>query len=111
MHVSCMFAYFSRCFCCWCGHYRSAALDSNSEKMVVEALQKAMEETKSMIMVTHRLNVIRELGVNRVIVLERGRVVESGHPEELLRNNQSLYSNLAREQGIESVPSGSLSTT
>ena len=79
--------------------------------MVVEALQKAMEETKSMIMVTHRLNVIRELGVNRVIVLERGRVVESGHPEELLRNNQSLYSNLAREQGIESVPSGSLSTT
>mmetsp|Transcript_204 Transcript_204/g.321 ORF Transcript_204/g.321 Transcript_204/m.321 type:complete len:259 (+) Transcript_204:3-779(+) len=85
----------------------TAALDSSSEKMVIEALQNAMEETKSMVMVTHRLNVIRALDVNRVLVMERGEVVESGHPEELLRNPHSLYSNIAREQGIS--PQGSTS--
>lgn len=59
-----------------------------------------MQETKSMVMVTHRLNVVRALGVNRVVVMERGRIVETGNPEELLRKPSSLYANLAREQGI-----------
>ena len=78
----------------------TAALDSQSEKAVVEALQRAMEYTKSMVMVTHRLGVIRSLHVNRVIVMERGKVVESGPPEELLRKPNGLYAGLAREQGI-----------
>jgi ABC-type multidrug transport system fused ATPase/permease subunit len=78
----------------------TAALDSASEKKVVESLQKAMEKTKSMVMVTHRLGVVRSLDVNRVIVLDRGEIVEEGHPEELLRDENSLYAALAREQGI-----------
>ena len=78
----------------------SAALDSASEKKVVRSLQQAMEHTKSMVMVTHRLGVIRSLDVNRVIVLDKGEIVESGHPEDLLRNQDSLYASLAREQGI-----------
>jgi ABC-type multidrug transport system fused ATPase/permease subunit len=75
-------------------------LDSESEKKVVASLQRAMEHTKSMVMVTHRLGVIRSLDVNRVIVLDRGMIVEDGHPEDLLRKENSLYSALAREQGI-----------
>jgi subfamily B ATP-binding cassette protein HlyB/CyaB len=67
---------------------------------VVSALKSAMDYSKSMIMVTHRLGVVRALGVNRVIVLERGEIAESGHPEELLRKEDSLYASLAREQGI-----------
>jgi ABC-type multidrug transport system fused ATPase/permease subunit len=78
----------------------SAALDSQSEKKVMAALQHSMEHTKSMVMVTHRLGVIRALNVNRVIVLEQGKIVENGHPEELLLNDDSLYAILAREQGI-----------
>lgn len=78
----------------------TAALDSQSEKAVVSALKSAMDYSKSMIMVTHRLGVVRALGVNRVIVLERGEIAESGHPEELLRKEDSLYASLAREQGI-----------
>jgi ATP-binding cassette, subfamily B, bacterial HlyB/CyaB len=77
-----------------------AALDSESEKKVVKALQKAMLHAKSMVMVTHRLGVIRSLNVNRVIVLDKGRIVESGHPEDLLRIPDGLYASLAREQGI-----------
>jgi ABC-type multidrug transport system fused ATPase/permease subunit len=80
--------------------HHSAALDSSSERKVVASLQKAMERTKSMVMVTHRLGVIRSLNVNRVIVLEKGRIVEQGHPEDLLRKEDALYASLAREQGI-----------
>lgn len=78
----------------------SASLDSESEKKVVDSLISAMEHTKSMVMVTHRLGVVRSLGVNRVIVLDKGTIVEEGHPEELLKNENSLYTSLAREQGI-----------
>jgi len=80
----------------------SAALDSQSEKVVVEALQSAMSKTRCMLMVTHRLGVIRSLGVNKVVVLDRGKIVEVGDPEELLRKPDGLYSRLALEQGIVS---------
>jgi ABC-type multidrug transport system fused ATPase/permease subunit len=78
----------------------TAALDSQSEKAVVGAIRKAMEYSKSMVMVTHRLGVVRALDVNRVIVLEKGEIAESGHPEELLRKKDGLYASIAREQGI-----------
>eukprot|EP00559_Dactyliosolen_fragilissimus_P002032 CAMPEP_0184868932 /NCGR_PEP_ID=MMETSP0580-20130426/32256_1 /TAXON_ID=1118495 /ORGANISM="Dactyliosolen fragilissimus" /LENGTH=761 /DNA_ID=CAMNT_0027370109 /DNA_START=523 /DNA_END=2804 /DNA_ORIENTATION=+ len=77
----------------------TAALDSKSEKTVVEALKNAMKNTKSMVMVTHRLGVIRSLDVNKVVILERGTIVEVGDPEELLRRG-GLYAQLALEQGI-----------
>jgi len=78
----------------------TAALDSDSEKRVVQSLQMAMQQTKSMVMVTHRLGVVRSLDVNRVIVLAKGKIVEEGHPEDLLKDEGSLYAGLAREQGI-----------
>jgi len=77
----------------------SAALDSESEKTVVAALGNAMKKTKSMLMVTHRLGVVRSLSVNKVVVLDRGCIAEFGHPETLLRQN-GIYAQLAREQGI-----------
>ena len=80
----------------------TAALDSKSEKIVVGALLNALKKTKSMLMVTHRLGVIRSLGVNKVIVLERGEVAEMGHPEDLLRTG-GIYSQLAQEQGITAL--------
>lgn len=78
----------------------TAALDSESEKRVVQSLQMAMKQTKSMVMVTHRLGVVRSLDVNRVIVLDKGKIVEEGHPEDLLKDESSLYASLAKEQGI-----------
>ena len=80
----------------------SAALDSKSEKVVVEALKSAMDRTRCMLMVTHRLGVVRSLGVNKVVVLEQGQILEMGHPEDLLRNG-GIYSQLAQEQGIVSL--------
>mmetsp|Transcript_5953 Transcript_5953/g.13023 ORF Transcript_5953/g.13023 Transcript_5953/m.13023 type:complete len:801 (-) Transcript_5953:56-2458(-) len=77
----------------------TAALDSKSEKVVVEALKSAMKRTRCMMMVTHRLGVVRSLAVNKVVVLEQGEIVEMGHPEELLESG-GVYAQLAREQGI-----------
>jgi ABC-type multidrug transport system fused ATPase/permease subunit len=77
----------------------TAALDSKSEKLVVEALNSATERTRCMLMVTHRLGVVRSLGVNKVVVLEQGQIVEMGHPEDLLRSG-GVYAQLAAEQGI-----------
>jgi len=78
---------------------KSAALDSESEKMVVKALVNTMRKTKGMLMVTHRLGVVRSLGVNKVVVLDRGEIAEMGDPEKLLRID-GLYAQLANEQGI-----------
>jgi ABC-type multidrug transport system fused ATPase/permease subunit len=88
--------------------FHRAALDSESQQKVVESLQKAMERTKSMVMVTHRLGVIRSLGVTRVIVLDKGMIVEDGHPEDLLRKEDAIYAALAKEQGIVAKPNETL---
>ena len=77
----------------------TAALDSKSENLVVGALQNAMEKSRCMLMVTHRLGVIRSVDVNKVVVLEQGRIAEMGDPETLLRSG-GIYSQLAAEQGI-----------
>ena len=52
-----------------------------------------------MLMVTHRLGVIRSLDVNKVVVLERGRIHEMGNPEDLLHQG-GIYAELAKEQSI-----------
>lgn len=79
----------------------TAALDSQSERTVVEALDRAIEGyCHCMVMVTHRLGVIRRLDVNRVIVMNNGQIAEQGHPEDLLRIPNGMYANLAGEQGI-----------
>ena len=77
----------------------TAALDSKSEGMVVEALKNAMKASRCMLMVTHRLGVVRSVNVNKVIVLEQGRIAEFGDPEVLLERG-GIYSQLAAEQGI-----------
>lgn len=78
----------------------TSALDSESEKKVLSALQIALDHCKCMVMVTHRLAAVRALGVNRVVVMDNGKIVETGHPEDLLRQDDGLYASLAREQGI-----------
>lgn len=64
------------------------------------ALRRAMEHAKCMVMVTHRLGVVASLDVNLVIVMDQGKIVETGHPDILLQKENGLYASLAREQGI-----------
>ncbi len=59
----------------------TSALDSESEALVQEALERLMAN-RTVLVIAHRLSTIRRAA--RIIVLEDGRMVESGTHEELL---------------------------
>jgi ABC-type multidrug transport system fused ATPase/permease subunit len=60
----------------------TSALDAESEALVVNSLDRLMED-RTALLVAHRLSTVRE--VDRIVVLESGRVLESGTPDQLLR--------------------------
>ncbi|MFI5139237.1 MAG: ABC transporter ATP-binding protein [Sphingobacteriales bacterium] len=66
----------------------TSSLDSESERLVQEALEELMKNRTSII-IAHRLSTIRE--ADKIIVLEKGKIIESGNHQELLSNEQGLY--------------------
>jgi ATP-binding cassette, subfamily B, bacterial MsbA len=75
----------------------TSALDSESERLVQEALSTLTRNRTSLI-IAHRLSTVER--ADRVLVLERGRLVESGSHAELLEKN-GLYADLYRKQFSE----------
>jgi ABC transporter fused permease/ATP-binding protein len=73
----------------------TSSLDSESERLVQEALEELMKNRTSII-IAHRLSTIRE--ADKIIVLEKGKVIESGNHEELLGNENGLYRYLSQLQ-------------
>ncbi|MBE7384095.1 MAG: ABC transporter ATP-binding protein [Leptolyngbya sp. SIO1E4] len=63
----------------------TSALDSESEALVQEALDRAMEN-RTVFIIAHRLSTVRE--ADRIIFLEKGNIVESGTHKELLSYGQ-----------------------
>jgi ABC-type bacteriocin/lantibiotic exporter with double-glycine peptidase domain len=70
----------------------TSALDNHTQALVAQSLSK-LNATR--IVVAHRLSTIRE--VDRIIVLERGRVVESGNYHELIAG-AGAFQRLAQRQ-------------
>ncbi len=62
----------------------TSALDSESEKLVQEALQVLMKNRTSLV-IAHRLSTVRR--ADRILVIDKGRVVETGTHRELLERN------------------------
>ncbi|MBD2495588.1 ABC transporter ATP-binding protein [Nostoc sp. FACHB-280] len=60
----------------------TSALDSESEALVQEALERLMQN-RTVFIIAHRLSTVRRC--DRILVLEKGQIVESGTHEELLR--------------------------
>ncbi|HMD32172.1 MAG TPA: ABC transporter ATP-binding protein [Candidatus Acidoferrales bacterium] len=72
----------------------TAALDSESERTVIEALERLMEK-RTVIMIAHRLTTIRD--ANLIVVLKDGMVAEQGSHDELMARN-GVYAELHRTQ-------------
>lgn len=77
----------------------TSSLDSESESLVQDALQNLMRNRTSFV-IAHRLSTIRN--ADNIIVLEDGRVKESGTHQELINIEDGLYKNLNKLQLFES---------
>jgi ATP-binding cassette subfamily B protein len=74
----------------------TSALDSESEVLIQDALWKLMEG-RTAIVIAHRLSTIQHM--DRIIVLERGKVVEEGSHRELIRMKGSYAKLWAHQSG------------
>lgn len=74
----------------------TSALDSESEVLIQDALWKLMEN-RTAVVIAHRLSTIQKM--DRIIVLEEGKVVEQGSHKELLRLNGTYAKLWAHQSG------------
>ena len=72
-------------------------MDAESEKAVQTALDRAMVG-RTVVVIAHRLSTIRH--ADNIVVLRRGKVVESGAHDELVRAD-GLYAKMVSKQSDE----------
>jgi ABC transporter fused permease/ATP-binding protein len=73
----------------------TSSLDSESEKLVQDAMDELMKNRTSII-IAHRLSTIRK--VDKILVIDGGRIVEQGTHDQLAHNDNGLYANLLKLQ-------------
>jgi ATP-binding cassette, subfamily B, bacterial len=73
----------------------TSALDSESEKWVQSALEELMKNRTSLI-IAHRLSTIRSADL--ILVMEEGKIIESGSHEELMKKKSGIYQNMVKLQ-------------
>lgn len=67
----------------------TSALDSQSEQLVQDAIER-LRQNRTVIVIAHRLSTIRN--ADRIVVLDKGKVVESGEHNELLKQKGAYWS-------------------
>ncbi len=73
----------------------TSALDSITENYIQKALNNLMED-KTVIAIAHRLSTLNNM--DRIVVLDRGKIAEDGTKKELLKNNSSIFSEMWKMQ-------------
>jgi ATP-binding cassette, subfamily B, bacterial len=76
----------------------TSSLDSESEALIQEAMERLMKGRTS-IVIAHRLSTVRSL--DRILVFDRGRIVEQGSHAALVAGNDGLYRGLFERQATE----------
>ena len=78
----------------------TSQIDPESEKVIIEALGNFLKD-KTLILITHRFSMIRL--VDRVTVLDHGKVVQEGEVKELISSENGPFAKLYRTQGNTSL--------
>ena len=76
----------------------TSSLDSESEALIQEAMERLMKGRTS-IVIAHRLSTVRSL--DRILVFDHGRIVEQGSHAALVARNDGLYRGLFERQATE----------
>jgi ABC-type multidrug transport system fused ATPase/permease subunit len=76
----------------------TSALDSQSEQLVQEALER-LRQNRTVIVIAHRLSTVRN--ADRIVVLEKGKLIESGGHKQLLASQGAYWS----FHNLQSLPS------
>jgi len=76
----------------------TSSLDSESERLVQDALEKLMQGRTSLI-IAHRLSTIRK--ADNILVLDQGRVKEQGTHDQLMKIENGTYRNLTDLQLLD----------
>ncbi len=72
----------------------TSQVDAESEHLIQQAIEGLMRD-RTMFVIAHRLNTIQH--ADRIVVMDRGRVVAAGHHEDLLRTSEA-YNSLYERQ-------------
>jgi ATP-binding cassette subfamily B protein len=75
----------------------TSSLDSESEALIQQAMERLMVG-RTTIVIAHRLSTVRAL--DRLLVLDRGRIVEQGDHDVLIRIERGIYRRLFERQAL-----------
>ncbi|HWV70244.1 MAG TPA: peptidase domain-containing ABC transporter [Pseudosphingobacterium sp.] len=79
----------------------TSSLDSASEKFVLNTIDHLKRDNKTIIVIAHRLSTL--YNADKIIVLDKGKVIEQGTHQELLLTDNSMYSNLWKLQSQQLI--------
>jgi subfamily B ATP-binding cassette protein HlyB/CyaB len=73
----------------------TSALDYESEA-IIQSNMRSISQGRTVLIIAHRLSAVRE--ANRILVMDKGQIVESGSHDELLQNPHGIYTHLYQLQ-------------
>ncbi|RUU96275.1 ATP-binding cassette domain-containing protein, partial [Mesorhizobium sp. M6A.T.Cr.TU.017.01.1.1] len=76
----------------------TSSLDSESEVLIQQAMERLMVGRTTLV-IAHRLSTVRAL--DRLLVFDRGRIVEEGSHDQLIRLQGGIYRRLFERQALE----------
>jgi len=76
----------------------TSSLDSESELLIQQAIGRLMRG-RTAIVIAHRLSTVRAM--DRILVFDRGRIVEEGDHVQLVRRERGIYKSLFEKQALE----------
>jgi ABC-type multidrug transport system fused ATPase/permease subunit len=75
----------------------TAACDINTDLLIQSTIKEKFSDS-TILTIAHRLNTV--LDYDRIIVLSFGKIAETGSPQQLLSNSDSIFYSLAKEAAL-----------